>query len=396
MKSVVALALTALSLALSSAGCANNDSDGLLKADPRAALRAPEREDERNFAVIMNKYSKFVVSPQPWAGYWWPYTDNGIASVHRDPAHLSPVDKYDQAYKVTLQEQGIDVSSGYNSAASWERFNHGAGRVNVAGWWGHCDGWAAASIMAPEPKAEKIINGIPFTVRDQKALLTELWLDFTSDFLGTRSFTSSDFEDPAFWDIVPAQFHLVLANVVAKQNRSLIFDRYTGDQVWNQPLVAYKFYPVGREDYLDAHPEYPDVYRVNVKARLWWADDNVDPDIVTAPFNIDDPGEPFRGRTLNYELWLDGPIVFDDAGNMIKSGNILLTSIDSRYIGGMWKNGIDPAVLASRTHPDYFWIPNALVLDPAEGDIRAERNLHRNPRVKAAWVHQNIGATHGT
>src|SRR5262249_17857202 len=144
-------------------------------------------------------------------------------------------------------------------------------------------------------------------VRDQKALLAESWMEFSGDFVGTRVNDEGDFSSAAFWDVVPAQFHLMLTNVVGKQKHGLILDRHTGHEIWNQPLEGYKIEPVKPEDYLGAHPQYPDIYRVNMTAWIWWANDNVDPDELTPPFSIEAMGEEiydhfFPGRKLKYEL----------------------------------------------------------------------------------------------
>ena len=59
-------------------------------------------------------------------------------------------------------------------------------------------------------------------------------------------------------------------------------------------------------------------YRVNVAARIWWANDNVDPDEVSPPFNLEAFKDEYfdhfyPGRRLKYELWLDAPAEFDAA-----------------------------------------------------------------------------------
>ena len=343
-----------------------------------------EVEDEKNLAVLMGKYSSAVVPSQPWVGYWWPYTGAGIASAFRDQQKLSPADKYDLAYQEQLKAQGIDVSSGYLSAAAWERSRHGPGLGVVAGWWGHCDGWAAASMMAPEPREPRQINGVTFEVRDQKALLSEAWLEFSSDFIGERVQEAGDTSSAAFWDVVPAQFHLILSNIVAKQGRGLIFDRYTGDQVWNQPLVAFEFDEIKPADNIGAHPDYPNVYRVNVGARIWWANDDVHPDDITPTFDLENYRDKksdryFSTRKLRYELWLDGPLVFDENGQLTSSGDILIGRSGSIYVGGVWKNGVDRARLV-HSHPDYMWMPFAL---------RSE-GYRKNPRIDDGWIRTNL------
>ncbi|MBI3554853.1 MAG: hypothetical protein HY074_01155 [Deltaproteobacteria bacterium] len=328
----------------------------------------------RNLAELQLHHSRAVVSPQPWAAYWWPYVGSGIANGWRDPDNLAPADKYDRAYR-----------GAHEPLADWERARHGPGLANVASWWGHCNGWAAAALMVSEPRLPKFINGVSFGVRDQKALLAESWMEFSGDFIGTRVDEEKDLSSAAFWDVVPAQFHLVLTNIVGKQNHGLILDRHTGHEIWNQPLVAYDIAPITRDDYLGSHPSYPDIYRVNVTARIWWANDAIGPDEITPPFDMEKLHEEyfdhfFPGRLLRYELWLDAPAEFDAQGKLVRSGDILITRRNDVYVGGAWKNGINPALLA-HTHPDYMWVPFS----------QQRSSGYKNPRIDDQWVRANIG-----
>ncbi len=341
---------------------------------PTEALTQLSALNVRNLAELQRYHARAVVQPQPWAAYWWPYVGSGIANGWRDPDNLAPADKYDRAYRPV-----------HEPLADWERARHGPGLANVASWWGHCNGWAAAALMVSEPRVPKIINGVTFEIRDQKALLAESWMEFSGDFIGNRVDDEKDMSSAAFWDVVPAQFHLVLTNIVSKQNHGLILDRHTGHEIWNQPLVAYEISPVLRDDYLGPHPAYPDIYRVNITARIWWANDNISPDEITPPFDMSLLHDEFAdhffpGRKLRYELWLDGPVEFDEQGSMIKSGDILVTRRGDTYVGGAWKNGLNPALLA-HTHPDYMWVPFA----------QQHSSGYKNPRIDDQWVRMNIG-----
>lgn len=347
--------------------------------------------DPSNLAELQSRYAQGVVHPTPWLGYWWPYTASGIANsgngVWRDEKSQGPADKYDEAYIRYLKKQNMPEKD-YERLASWERARHGPGLVSVASWWGHCNGWAAAALMVPEPREAKLIEGVKFEVRDQKALLTESWMEFSGDFVGNRVNDAGDFSSGDFWDVVPAQFHLLLTNVVGRQNRGLILDRYTGDEVWNQPLVAYAIDPILKADYLGAHPDYPGIYRVNVTARIWWANDNVAPDSLTPEFDLEKMlgetnNELFPGRVLRYELWLDAPAEFDESGKLTRSGNILVTRVDGAYVGGVWKNGVSPAALV-HSHPDYMWTPYGLQTSSG----------YKNPRLDDIWVKNHISAFH--
>lgn len=333
----------------------------------------------RNLADLQTHHSSHVLSPLPWVGFWWPYVQQGIASGWRDPKKLGATDKYDVAYRAYLKEKGENPEN-HQPATSWERVFHGPGLVDVASWWGHCNGWAAAALMIPEPREAITLYGVTFEVRDLKALFSEAWMEFTGDFVGGRVHNEGETNTSDFWDIVPAQFHLMLTNVLGRQNRGIIIDRHTGHEVWNQPLVAYEIEPIKAEDYLGEHPEFPGIYRVNVTTTIWWANDNVGPDEISRPFELEtmrevyDDGH-FPGRRLAYELWLDAPAEFNEAGELIRSGDILVAGRGETYVGGVWKNGANPAYLA-HTHPDYMWVPFA----------RSRSSGYKNPRLDEVWI----------
>lgn len=320
--------------------------------------------DEWNLAKLQRRYAKGVSDPVPWAGYWWPYSSNGIASEDYDgsKSSVSPAAKLDEIF-------------GWNNwISSWEYGNHGAGNSG-AEWWGHCNGWATAAIMEREPRKSRSFNGVKLDVADSKAILSEYWLESGSDFIGNRVWDQGDMSSDAFWDIVPAQFHLLLTNIVGRQKRSVIIDRYTGQEVWNHPMMAYEIAPIRPRDYLGPDPQYANVYRVEMTATIWWVNDEVEPNDLTPKFKWEED-EYFNKRTLHYELWVDAPLEFDSKGNLVNSGNIILTS---QGYGGQWMNGTNSEVLLN-SHPDFAWLP--LSYAPSSG--------YKNPRLNDAWIYENL------
>ncbi len=326
-----------------------------------AQAGSPNYYEETNLAKLQKKYQKAVADPVPWSGHWWPYNENGIASTKFNGE--SPAAKLDRAL-------GLG-----GALLGWEYQYHGMGKPGLT-WWGHCNGWATAAIMESEPRKPLSARGIEFSVGDRKALLSEYWMESGADFIGTRVWDAKDFSSDAFWDVVPAQFHLLLANVVGRNQRSLIVDRYTGAEVWNHPVVAYETAPIKREDYLGHDREFPNIYRVNVTTTIYWAMDEVGPEDLMPKFDWRE-SQYYQSRVLRYELWLDGPLEFDKDGLMTKSGNIVLTT---RGYGGEWKNGLNPAVLID-THPDFMWVP--LSYSKAKAG-------EKNPLINDDWVKSNI------
>lgn len=328
---------------------------------PPAPARTLLSFDERNLATLQKRFHKGTANPMPWSGYWWPYKSYGIAQ-RMDYSGLSPAEKLDRA-------QGYS-----NWIATWEYYNHGTAQA-IVDWWGHCNGWATAALMEEEPREERVVNGVRFGVGDRKAALAEYWLESGLDFIGTRVDDRNDFSSDAFWDVIPAHFHLLITNIIGRQRRAVILDRHTGAEIWNHPMLGYEIRPIHPKDYLGPNPEYPNIYRVNVTTTIWWADDNISADAVTPKFDWME-SEFFASRTLKYELWVDAPLEFDSNGELVRSGNIIVTD---RGYGGQWKNGFDQEALAN-SHPDFIWIPLSYTRSTG----------YKNPRLNDDWVRANL------
>jgi hypothetical protein len=322
---------------------------------------------QRNFAYLINNYRQAKGTPTPWAGYWWPYLSNGIANGSYGGGK-SPAGKYDAA-------RGLRG----NPTQTWELKEHGAKVPKVEGWWGHCNGWSAAAALFAEPREDKVSGGIVFTVADQKALLSEAAMEVNADFFGERT----DPWDHTPWkvsDTVPNQFFLVLTNYLGRKNHPVLIDRYTYGQVWNQPMVAYRFDPPKREDYLGPDPQAPGVHRMMVTATIWWASDAVAPATLTDPFEWKETLH-FDERTLRAELWLDGPVVFGADGKVASSGNLIVTrhpQNPDRAVGGAWRTGEN-----SDAWPDYMWVPHSVFTRDSDAPIN---DPYANPFVDIRWL----------
>ncbi|MDR3606446.1 MAG: hypothetical protein P4M08_03595 [Oligoflexia bacterium] len=320
---------------------------------PNAVLQG-----ENNFAKLISIASQAQAKKMPWAGFWWPFGEDGTTEA---------LNLYESA-------------TGRRGAVDWEMANHGSGLgSSILPWWGHCNGWSAASVLFPEPQKEIVRNGVTFGIGDQKALLSEISMEVNADFFGNRVTDPNDTSSPAFMDVYPDQFLILLTNLMPR-GLPIIIDRYTGDQVWNQPLAGYMIDPVSPSDASEPAPSAPNVYRVAVTMTVWWASDEVEPDHITEPFNFDD-GASYGHRTLHGEIWLDSPAVFDTSGTLISSGNIILTHSGTVAVGGSWQNWDLPLV---NSHPDYVWVPLNIVKPTGIA------NPKLNPGQIAHFVEANI------
>ncbi len=318
--------------------------------------------ERRNLIPRLNRW----ISANP--GQDWRETEDG-------QRYLELTEQLDEM-KPELPD--IDV----NTATEFEVIHHGQGVLGVDSWWGHCNAWAAAAIMEPEPRYDTVVDGIEFNVADLKGYLTENWMEHRSSFVGSRA--NSDPEPGEDWadlpvaykDMTPAQFHIYTADQIGNRDKSFVVDVYTGDQVWNHPLrgymtrlealyedeetperieiiqTTYNFQGTGSERSLGER----EVFRVLATTTFHYMDDGVPHETLTSPTVSEmDPEEDFASsfrirqrhegqvlvRTLTYELWLTHPIGHPEA----------------EIIGdGEWKHA---SMIGNHNHPDFAWQPQA-------------------------------------
>ncbi len=353
--------------------------------DPYPRFRGQDYRGNKNFASLINSFRKGRLEVTPWAGTFWPYILNGIAmpvipnltmtgltSGLVPESGTSPAGKYDAARGRKTRAQ------------DWEITYHGKKVSGVEGWWGHCNGWAAASVLFPEPKEPVKVNGVVFGVADIKGLLTEIGMSVLADFYGERMYDTDSYSSPKYFDTVPDQYFLVLTNYMGNLKKPILVDRFTGPQVWNQPLVAYEFQYPKPEDYLGNTLQAPNVYRIRVTSKIWWVNDlGVQPDAITEPFDFSNPdANPYvMSRDLYMEVWVDAPIKFDATGKITSSGDVIVTRQGSTLVGGAWHmDNVDE----NERWPDYMWIPYDIT---APSDPEQE---YINPQVDYQWVKKHL------
>lgn len=206
-----------------------------------------------------------------WSGSYWPFFQGLIAARYRDPVFSNQMraksqwDKnkelFDKSpiYTYSGREENLSAAEKYDlligddkmslTNYSWKLGEKSAVAGEVKTWRGVCDGWAAAAQSLPRPKKTvtlKSPSGQPITFfpEDIKALGTLMYSRSLSEviFLGKRCrsqitgiFTKSCKETN------PAAFHLALVNRVGKLKKSFIADVSPGNEVWNYPIIGYKF-----------------------------------------------------------------------------------------------------------------------------------------------------------
>lgn len=189
------------------------------------------------------------VSPRAWSGWWWPMLDAPGMAPHLYDEN-GPLAKYDRLAQASGQPNPGTRDWAYKYMRTTDSANN---------WWGYCNGWAAASILEPEPTRESVINGVPFTVADKKGLLTS-WYQST----GTR------FQFGGREGLSALLFHRAILDWVVERGLPLIINTYTVKpddyQVWNYPLVRARLAYV---------PDAAAADVTHVAATVWLASDAV-------------------------------------------------------------------------------------------------------------------------
>ncbi|MBF0543143.1 MAG: hypothetical protein HQM08_01855 [Candidatus Riflebacteria bacterium] len=276
-----------------------------------------------NFLDTPNGSDSAFLASAPWSGYWW-QKKGGYMFKGWDEHPESPLFKYD---KYVEQKTGQNPGS-----CDWEGNRENKHYLpHNAGWEGHCNGWSAASILEPEPTASRTVDGITFTVGDQKALLSEMYMDCYCEFYGQRS-EDPDYASP---DIYPNIFHRLLVENIKTKHRAIVADIDPRKPVWNYPITGYE----------TSWESSANKSRVYFTTKVYYIDDNVPAEYV---------GIKWFAKTYYYTLFLN------------EKGEVT---------GGNWTKS------SVYSHPDFVWIPTA--------DAPADRL--ENPKLDTKFVHEITG-----
>lgn len=103
------------------------------------------------------------------------------------------------------------------------------GRSRTPGWYGHCNGWTAASIRHAEPQYSVVRNGVTFTPADIKGMLAEIYMYTDTEFLGGETSV-----------IDPAILHLTITNWLGRGSHPVGLEMIPGEVVVNYPIFTYR------------------------------------------------------------------------------------------------------------------------------------------------------------
>ena len=233
--------------------------------DARAVGRPPRDATRAEPAP----YSFGITERYPWSGWWWP-ANNQVGGPRMFDVG-GPLWKFDQFV--------VNLGLPNPRTREWEQ-----SELIFAGlsWAGHCNGWAAAAVLEPEPQETRVLHGVTFTIGDQKGLLS-----------------SYHFADAALWavggegeDLSPADFHKALLNWMGAERKGMVFTfRLVGEEVWSYPAFKY-------ETVVGPDPLHTDVW--HARTVVWMVDNNVHPNFVGGQ-----PWPSAEGKLFEYTLFGD-------------------------------------------------------------------------------------------
>lgn len=249
---------------------------------------------------------------QPFKGYWW--SGNELSNYSN-----APLAKYDAFVKART---GTDPAS-----VAWENANH---TQNGTFWSGHCNGWAASSVLYPEPTQPlwDTKTKALFLVSDLKGILAEASFCANWAFYGNR-YWGNPGDD--LLDIYPDLFHKVLVYYIDQMKLPIAFDYERDEAVDNHVISGYKFD-------ITKDPNNPQSVHVVATLRVHSYDNSRTESVGK---------EPYMEWVYNYTLSVDS------------SGNILSGKWDEDAPLPAPNSGSGNQV---STNPDFLWVP----LSPSE------------------------------
>lgn len=318
--------------------------------------------------ILGNRYanSRFAGRGHDWKSYYdfINAKDGSLKSIleRANPLELdilSPSEKYDLLIG-TLQGPNRVYEQGYLTPHMW---TEGQGYWNSYGkveeWMGICHGWAIAAFMAPRPKTTVTTKAadektdLVFFPADIKGLTSYLWgkVQTPTRFIGGRCNDKDAKKDPGTgrvldedcFDTNPGIWHVSVVNQIGLAKRSMVMDATYDYEVWNHPIVSYKYRYFNPQT--GGRALYPRMGKVAV-----------------ADFT-NDKFKKFRSPQTTHVIGIEMDVVYvietepnqnptdseaNDATKSVRYMYDLELNAQGQIIGGEWY---------SNGHPDFLWMP---------------------------------------
>ena len=264
----------------------------------------------------------------PWSGWWWPSL-NGSSGPHLFD-NGGPLAKYD-AYVRSLGRPDPQTRL-------WELQHFQFGDPSLT-WAGKCNGLAVAELLEPEPTGPRTLNGITFSVADQKGLLADYHFADPAGFLVGSAATGG---------VTAADFHRSILNYVGTLRQGLVMNAFAGTQQV-QSFPVYRFQATYMPD-----PVAPTT-KTHVKMTLWAADFRVAPNFV------------------GLKTWPD---------EHLKTYSYFIYGDRTNPTGGDWEGD---SVAGPYAHPENLWYPD---VNPA---TRNQFGQLTSPKLDYNVIQQIVG-----
>lgn len=320
----------------------------------------------------------------PWSDSYWPLNKGMTAARYADPQfpdsanwqrnlsyvqsnppsemirqgrghQLAPSEKYD------LLVGDLDETLTRKTWATIQAI----GRME--GWAGICDGWAASSVMYPEPvKAVDLITAhnqpVRFYPSDIKALAALIWAKgiFSTNFIGSRCAISNPARDemgrviaPQCQDNNAGTWHMSVVNQLGLGKRALLIDATYDYQIWNFPVWKYQY------SYFNPQTQRP--------TNNWW-----DATVPVESFTLD-RFKRYRAAGTRFVTGVSMSVTYmietkasHRQGSISASRTVnyvydLELDPNMEIIGGEWYSNI---------HPDFIWTPKVGTIARSVGDAQ--------------------------
>ena len=167
----------------------------------------------------------FTISNEhfPFNGFWW--SQAGLPTAAGENSPLGLFDLHEE------KRTGVDPGS-----RLWEAKRHSG---NPTIWGGHCNGWAASSVLYPEPTQTRFDPTIQKVITPYalKGMLAEASFCVKEAFYGTRYNTGKD----DLLDIYPDLFHKILTYYIRDLKSPVLMDYVRAAPVDNHVITGYHF-----------------------------------------------------------------------------------------------------------------------------------------------------------
>ncbi|MDA8793538.1 hypothetical protein N9N67_09835 [Bacteriovoracaceae bacterium] len=306
---------------------------------------------EYRYDKIPQAYSLPLEKEVGWSGSYWPSEKGGVSHRWLDPFfkpfenelptlwHLKRMDP--EWIKTLSPIEKFDIFKGDFSYSLTNRVIKTTKKNRKKDWAGICHGWALASLNFSEPKPVTVTSKdgieIKFGSSDIKGLLSYYMAyghEADTIQIGQRC-TRKIFGKKKCSGMNPASFHIVMGNLLGVQQRGFIADVDPGKEVWNQPVVAYRFEEVTRITPSEREFKKGLAKKIKVKAYMTYVDE-----LQKVPGAADDDYE-------DHKMWT--PILGTKYNEKTTKEFVYILELDymGKIIGGKW---------ISSDRPDFLWV----------------------------------------